>query len=136
MEWLIVAIAVLGLLTAVGVKLADLLSRRSDKEFDVEDAVVTAGSDCSTCTGENSKCEQDCMLEAAVRDIEYFDDEELDVYARRPSCDYSDDEAEQFRQVFETMRQEPPAAWCRSLNLRGIELPDQVKDEVMLLREN
>ena len=34
------------------------------------------------------------------------------------------------------MRQDEVAAWCRSLHLRGIELPDQIKDEVYMLRTN
>lgn len=31
------------------------------------------------------------------------------------------------------MRQDEVAAWCRSLNLRGIELPNQIKDEVVMM---
>ena len=46
------------------------------------------------------------------------------------------DEAELFSDVLYTMRQDEVAAWCRSLHLRGIELPDQIKDEVYMLRTN
>ena len=46
-----------------------------------EPTIVKATVDCATCDGENSKCEMDCMAEAAVKEIEYFDDEELDAYA-------------------------------------------------------
>ena len=45
-------------------------------------------------------------------------------------------EAEQFSDILYTMRQDEVAAWCRSLHLRGIELPDQIKDEVYMLRTN
>ena len=40
---------------------------------------------------------------------------------------------EMFAEVVYTMCAGEVAAWCRSLNLRGIELPDQIKDEVMML---
>ena len=73
------------------------------------------------------------MLEASVKPIEYFDDEELDKFAGRPSDTYEDSEAELFADVLYTMRPDEVAAWMRSLNLRGINLPDQLKDEVILL---
>ena len=82
------------------------------------------------------KCEQECMMEAATRDIEYFDDEELDAYRGRPSDQYTDDEADQFRDVLLTMRPEEVPAWGRSLRLREVNLPDQVKDDFALLATN
>lgn len=39
---------------------------------------------CGTCTGGDSRCEQDCMLEAATREIEYYDDEEPGPFPRSP----------------------------------------------------
>ena len=130
MFWLILSILLLGVLTAIGVKLSDKLSHRDPAA--AEDP-IQVGTDCSTCTGENSKCEQECMLEAAVKEIEYFDDEELDAFRGRPSDAYTDEEAETFRQILYTMRPEEVAAWNRSLVLRGVELPNQVKDEAMML---
>lgn len=117
----IVALVVLGTIAAG----ASLLW---DKEDKIE--IVT---DCSTCDGENAKCEQTCMMEAAVKDIEYFDDEELDRFKGRASDDYTDDEAEEFREVMETMRPDEVKAWNRSLILREINMPDQVKDEYIIL---
>jgi hypothetical protein len=76
------------------------------------------------------------MMEAAVKDIEYFDDEELDAFRGRPSEDYSDDEAEAFREVLYTMRPEEVKDWNRSLILRGINMPNQLKDEVIMMLEN
>ena len=75
-------------------------------------------------------------MEAAIRDIEYFDDEELDAFKGRMADDYSDEEAEQFREILYSMRQEEVKDWIRSLVLRGIELPDQVKDEVILMHNS
>lgn len=88
---------------------------------------------CATCDGTSSKCEQTCMMEAATRPIEYFDDEELDVYRDRPSNDYTEEETDQFADVLHTMRPDEVSAWLRSLHLRGIELPDALKDEAYML---
>ena len=118
---LIIALVILGTIAAG----ASLLWDKQEK--------IEIGTDCSTCSGDNDKCEQTCMMEAAVKDIEYFDDEELDRFRHRQSNDYTDDEAEEFREVMETMAQEELKAWNRSLILREVNMPDQVKDEFIML---
>ena len=57
----------------------------------------------------------------------------MDAFRGPPSDAYTDEEAEIFRQILYTMRPEEVAAWNRSLVLRGVELPNQVKDEAMML---
>ncbi len=106
-----------------------LLSRHDD-----EDKIVEVDS-CATCDGTNDKCEQECMMEAAVKEIAYFDDEELDAFRERRSDSYTDEEAELFREILYTMRPDEVKDWTRSLTLRQVSLPDQVKDEVFLLIE-
>ena len=100
-----------------------------------DETSIVSKDTCATCNGENTKCEQECMMEAATKDIEYFDDEELDSFAGRHSEDYTDEEAEQFREVMYSMRQEEVKDWNRSLILRHIQLPDQLKDEIILLMQ-
>lgn len=73
------------------------------------------------------------MMEAATKPIEYYDDEELDRFANRPSDSYTDEEAENFREVLYTMKPDDVKGWNRSLILRGISIPDQIKDEVVIL---
>ena len=125
---LIVSILLLGVIVAIASKVAS-------RGKNVEDAPIKVEQTCATCNGTpETKCEQDCMMEASTKPIEYFDDEELDVFSGRTSDSYTDDEADQFSDVLYTMRQDEVAAWCRSLHLRGIELPDQIKDEVYMLR--
>lgn len=75
-------------------------------------------------------------MEASTQPIEYFDDEELDRFCRRESSSYTDEEAEEFAEVLHTMRQSEVKDWCRSLSLRGINLPDQLKDEAFMLMED
>ena len=101
-----------------------------------KDAKIEVGADCTSCSGSNEKCEQNCMMEAAVKEIEYFDDEDLDQYKGRESDDYTDDEADEFRNVMETMRPEEVKAWNRSLILRGVSMPDQIKDDYIMLAGN
>ena len=98
-----------------------------------EESPVVQADSCATCNGENDKCEQECMMEAATKPIEYFDDEELDAFKDRSSDGYTDEEVEQFCYVLNTMPQEEIRDWCRSLHLRGIEIPDQLKDEVYMM---
>ena len=65
--------------------------------------------------------------------IEYYDDEELDRFKGREGDEYAEEEAEEFRNILYTMRQEEVAGWIRSLQLRQVNLPDEVKDEVFLI---
>lgn len=122
MIYLIIALVVLGLASA----LIGLFTQRKGKEEPLKEGVS-----CNTCNGENTKCEQECMMEAATKEIEYYDDEELDTYKGRAANDYSEEEVEQFAEVLYTMKPEEVAGWNRSLILRGINLPDQLKDEVI-----
>ncbi len=107
-----------------------LLSHNKDGSPDV---INNNTATCTTCNGSDPRCEQECMMEAATKPIEYFDDEELDKFAERRSDSYTDDEAEMFREVLYTMKPEEVKDWCRSLTLRRVSLPDQVKDEVMVI---
>ncbi|MBR4366732.1 MAG: phospholipase [Bacteroidaceae bacterium] len=86
-----------------------------------------------TCCGQHEVCEKDSLLAALSKEIEYYNDEELDRYRGRASDNYSEDEAEEFREVLYTMKETEVAGWVRSLQLRAVELPDQVKDEVFLI---
>lgn len=85
------------------------------------------------CCGQHEVCEKDSLLAAVSKQIEYYDDEELDRFRGREADDYTDEEAEEFRNVLYTMRSEEVAGWVRSLQLRQLNLPDDVKDEVFLI---
>ena len=97
MAILIISLLALGVIAAI----IGLLSHNKNSDSDV----INVGTDCTTCNGDNALCEQECMMVAATCDIEYFDDEELDVFKGRQSDSYTDEEAEQFREVMYTLRQ-------------------------------
>ncbi len=85
------------------------------------------------CCGQHAVCEHDLKLQAATQPIEYYDDEELDVFKGIPSDAYSSEDIFLFEDILHTMWQSDVAGWLRSLQLRGISLPDPLKDEVMLI---
>ena len=76
---------------------------------------------------------EDSLLAAVSKKIEYYDDEELDQFIGKEANAYTDEETNQFRDVLYTMQDIDVAGWVRSLQLRGIELPDDLKDEVFLI---
>lgn len=122
MLYLIIALIALGLVSAI----FGLGSHHKGEEEPLKE-----GISCNTCNGENAKCEQECLMEAATKEIEYYDDEELDRFKGREADEYTDEEVEEFSEVLYTMQPEEVAGWNRSLILRGINLPNQIKDEVI-----
>lgn len=85
------------------------------------------------CCGQHEVCERDSLLAALSRRPEYYDDEELDRFAHRPSDAYLPEEEEEFREVLYTMLESDVAGWMRSLQLRDIALPDGLRDEALLI---
>lgn len=87
----------------------------------------------SECCGQHQICEKESLLAAVSKKIEYYDDEELDRFKGRQANEYNDEEIDEFREIMFTMKEEEVAGWSRSLQLRGIELPDELKDELFLI---
>ncbi|MDL2241922.1 phospholipase [Bacteroidales bacterium OttesenSCG-928-L03] len=85
------------------------------------------------CCGQHEICEKDLMKRALAEPITYYEDEELDAFRGRPSDSYTGEETGVFAEVLRTMWQSDVSGWFRSLQLRGIELPDALKDEAILL---
>lgn len=85
------------------------------------------------CCGQHEICERDSLLAAVSKQIEYYDDEELDQFIGRAGDAYTEEETEMFRDILYTTLDVEVAGWVRSLQLRGIELPDDLKDEVFLI---
>lgn len=85
------------------------------------------------CCGQHEVCEKESLLAAVSKKVEYYDDEELDRFAGKTSADYSADEENEFRDILYTMQPHEVAGWVRSLQLRGVEVPDGIKDEVFVM---
>lgn len=101
---------------------------------EVEDETLTMDKVLDMeCCGQHEVCEKDSLLAALSKQIEYYNDEELDRFRGRRAGEYSSEECEEFREVLYTMRNDEVAGWVRSLQLRGVELPEEMRDEVLLI---
>ena len=127
MLYLLLSLVALGLISAL---IGSISYRRGDRQ-----EIIKAQGDCTSCSGSNAMCEQECTMKAATEPIEYFDDEELDTFRGRPSDSYTEEETQQFADVLETLQPNEVKPWGRSLILRGINMPDSLKDEFTMLAE-
>jgi with phospholipase A2 len=128
-----VSLIILGALVAVGLilYLHDRHSRRKAAAEGVEEPAFNEPEE--QCCGMHITCERDSLLASVSDKIEYYDDEELDAYIGRKADDYTDEEIEQFRDVLLTLLPKDIAGWGRSIQLRGIELPSAVKEELLMI---
>lgn len=129
---LIISLLILALVAAVaGVIHNRRLQRKIDRgELDAMPEVRKVDMECC---GQHEVCERDSLLAAVSKKIEYYDDEELDKYIGVAPDAYTPEQEDEFRDVFYTMQDTDVAGWVRSLQLRGIVLPDNIKDEVFLI---
>ncbi len=104
------------------------LDRRHRSDVEPEPA-----TEPEQCCGMHITCERDSLLANVSDSIEYFDDEELDRFRGRPATDYTAAEEDEFRDVLLTLQPDDIAAWGRSIQLRGIELPAAVREELLLI---
>lgn len=85
------------------------------------------------CCGMHITCEKDSLVAGAFDSDRYYDDEELDAFAGRPADAYTPEETDMFRDVLLTLRPEEIAGWARSVQQRGITLPAEVRDELIMI---
>ncbi len=111
------------------------MRRRADGNGDIQnsDDIQGDGDDGQECCGMHITCEKDSLLASVSKEIEYYDDEELDRFAGKSPDGYTDDEIEEFRDVLITMKPSDIAGWARSLQLRNIALPAAVRDELLMI---
>lgn len=131
---MIVALYILIALVAVGAVLY-ALHRNEPQQRQDENSKETVESE--ECCGMHATCEKDSLISAVSPEIVYYDDEELDRFRGRTPSDYTDSEIEEFRNVLLTLLPDDIAGWGRSIQLRGVTLPDCVREElIMIVREN
>lgn len=129
---LIVSLIILAVVAAVAGVIRNRRLRRQVESGELEAMPEVVEVD-SECCGQHEVCEKESLLAAVSRKIEYYDDEELDKYAGVAPDSYTPQQEDEFRDIFYTMQDEDVAGWVRSLQLRGIALPDNLKDEVFLV---
>ena len=84
------------------------------------------------CCGSHAVCERDSLL-SQTDQIIYFDDEELDTLSGIPYEDYSEAQITMLENVFYTLREQDVAGWIRSIQLRNIDLPEDIRDQALLI---
>lgn len=107
--------------------------RAEDKGNDVPNSNSISGEkEPEVCCGLHLVCEKDSLSPMST-DIIYYDDEELDRFIGRNSDDYTPEETEEFREVLMTLRKEDILGWARSITQRRLELPGEIRDELLML---
>ena len=84
------------------------------------------------CCGAHEVCERDSLL-SKTDEIVYFDDEELDKLKGKKVESYTPADVDMLEHVFYTLREQDVAGWIRSLQLRDIALPSDLRDEALLI---
>lgn len=108
-----------------------------EMESTASDPVTSESSEPSgdgeVCCGLHITCEKDSLLADVSETIDYFDDEELDRFAGRDADDYTAAEVDEFRDIMLTLIPADIAPWARSIQLRGITLPTEVREELLMI---
>lgn len=82
---------------------------------------------CSGCCGGTS-----CFnaKEKHTPRIVYFEDEELDRFRSRNGVDYTPSEVAEWQEVLRTLKDNELAPWRRSIGLRRLVMPSEVRNEL------
>lgn len=84
------------------------------------------------CCGEHLVCERETLLQTNAK-VEYYDDEELDALIGIPAEDYTAEQYQMIRDVFDTLQSKDVPGWVRSIQLRNIQLPLDIREEALLI---
>lgn len=84
------------------------------------------------CCGRHAVCEK-TSLSPLSPEIVYYDDEELDRFRGREPESYDAEEVEEFRDILMTLLPQDVAGWSRSLQVREIQLPVDVREELLMI---
>lgn len=84
------------------------------------------------CCGEHLVCERETLLQTNAK-VEYYDDEELDVLIGIAAEEYTEEQYQMIREVFNTLQAKDVPGWVRSIQLRNIQLPLDIREEALLI---
>lgn len=102
----------------------------SAESFPMEEESREASDD--GCCGEHLVCERETLLQTNAK-VEYYDDEELDELIGIPAEDYTEEQYAMLRSVFDTLQAKDVPGWVRSIQLRNIQLPLDIREEALLI---
>ena len=96
------------------------------------EAAESAQSADDGCCGEHLVCERETLLQTNAK-VEYYDDEELDTLIGIPVEEYTQEQYLMIRDVFNTLQAKDVPGWVRSVQLRNIQLPLDIREEALLI---
>lgn len=96
------------------------------------DVATEQRSEDDGCCGEHLVCERETLLQTNAK-VEYYDDEELDALAGIAVEDYTEEQYKMIREVFDTLQAKDVPGWVRSIQLRNIQLPLDIREEALLI---
>ena len=91
-----------------------------------------SSSDDDGCCGEHLVCERETLLQTNAK-VEYYDDEELDTLSGISAEEYTQEQYQMIREVFDTLQAKDVPGWVRSIQLRNIQLPLDIREEALLI---
>lgn len=121
---------ILGILLALVVAIA--ASRRTTTDQSEQETANQEEDRPDDCCGAHEVCESDSLLRSNDQ-VEYYEDEELDVFKGTDAGQYNDDQIEQFREVLYTLQEREVAGWLKSLQIRGVQPPNIIREEALMI---
>ena len=117
----------------------EIRARKQKKNNSEQDEHPTTNSETTDnrnedegCCGEHLVCERETLLQTNAK-VEYYDDEELDTLAGIPAENYTSEQYQMIREVFDTLQGRDVPGWVRSIPLRTIQLPLDIREEALLI---
>ena len=108
------------------------LSERPITNSEASNSREEASNPDDGCCGEHLVCERETLLQTNAK-VEYYDDEELDALSGIPAEDYTEEQYQMIREVFNTLQAKDVPGWVRSIQLRNIQLPLDIREEALLI---
>ena len=107
-------------------------SKRPITDSEASNSREAASDPDDGCCGEHLVCERETLLQTNAK-VEYYDDEELDALIGIPAEDYTEEQYQMIREVFNTLQAKDVPGWVRSIQLRNIQLPLDIREEALLI---
>ena len=107
-------------------------SDRPTLDSEASNSRETASDPDDGCCSEHLVCERETLLQTNAK-VEYYDDEELDTLSGIPAEEYTQEQYQMIREVFDTLKAKDVPGWVRSIQLRNIQLPLDIREEALLI---
>lgn len=119
----------LGILIAI---LYEVRERQRQKQALAGETTPETNGPDDGCCGEHLVCERETLLQTNA-EIIYYDDEELDALAGIDPEQYTPEQVAAIQHVFATLQERDVPGWCRSMQLRNIALPLDIREEALFI---